>query len=79
MCDCSPDSCDFLNAYYRQISSVSKEEFIEFANEVADILNIKDPEIVLIVHEAPSNPCSERAALIKWFRDNELEVSEWIP
>ena len=78
-CTYTPDSCEFLKAYYEQISNVSKEEFIEFANEVADILNIKDPEIVLIVHEAPSNPCSERAALIKWFRDNELEVSEWIP
>ena len=76
-CTYTPDNCEFLKAYYEQISSVSKEEFIDFVNEVAEILGIENPEVVLIVHEAPDNPCSERVAILQWFKDNGLEVSEF--
>ena len=37
---------------------------------------IEEPIIVFIVHEAPSNKCSERAALLSYFADNNIDCKE---
>lgn len=36
----------------------------------------REPVLVLIVHEAASNPCSERVALIKYFNNKGIECQE---
>jgi hypothetical protein len=36
-----------------------------------------EPEIILIVYEAPDNPCSERRVLIDWFASNGYELDEY--
>ena len=32
---------------------------------------------VLLVHEAPSNPCSERQPLIEYFREHGIDLQEF--
>ena len=36
----------------------------------------EDPIAVFIVHEAPDNPCSERAAIQEYFRSHGVECEE---
>ena len=39
--------------------------------------NLKEePIAVLIVYEAPNNPCSERAALINFFNNHGIDCKE---
>lgn len=37
----------------------------------------EEPIMVLIVHEAPNNPCSERWPLIKWFNEHGYDLKEF--
>ena len=37
---------------------------------------IGEPLIVLLVHEAPTNPCSERKTLIDFFNTHNIECKE---
>jgi hypothetical protein len=36
----------------------------------------EEPIAVFIVHEAPDNPCSERAAIQEYFRSHGIECEE---
>lgn len=36
----------------------------------------EEPIIVFIVHEAPSNPCSERQVLLEYFNSHSVECKE---
>lgn len=48
-----------------------------FAERYKQINSIKEEIImVLIVHEAPNNPCSERHTLIKYFNEHGIECKE---
>ena len=38
---------------------------------------IEIPTMILIVHEVPSNPCSERIVIQKWFKDNGIIIKEF--
>ena len=37
----------------------------------------EEPIIMLLVHEAPQNPCSERRVIQEWFADHGITVKEW--
>ena len=75
--------CDFLWAYYNQLQKLSfKDIYIRFSNleeQIKEELKIldKDIDFVLIVYETPSNPCSERRMLQKWFKENGYDLKEW--
>lgn len=76
-CIQDPSICAFLRQYKKQLESVDKETLINnliaVGRQVKDIIKFEhEPEIVLIVHEAPSNRCSEREALIDFFGCEEL-------
>lgn len=67
-CGMEPESCDFLLRYYTQLSQLDFEEVIErFRRLRAKILlaepNLKDINFALLVHEAPTNKCSERVPI----------------
>ena len=36
-----------------------------------------EPEIILLVYETPNNLCSERAALIDYFKKHDIELKEY--
>jgi len=80
-CQHEPKSCNFLHCYKEQLDSLNFSDvtnaLMTSANEIAKELKIEDPDVVLLVHETPDNPCSERHTIIKWFDDNWLPIKEW--
>lgn len=79
-----PSSCDFLQAYYKQLKSIDFKKFMENLNEhiskVCDMAWIsKEPFVVFIVHEAADNPCSERSVIQRWFAENGIVIEELRP
>jgi hypothetical protein len=59
------------------------DSIISFLNQAAEFIKSEEgfneePEIMLLVHEDPGNPCSERLPLQEYFREHGIEVSEWI-
>lgn len=82
-CALSPGSCSFLKEYRRQIFSLDRsaleESFSALGGRVRDRLGFREePEIVLLVHEAPSNPCSERIVLQEFFGCREISRNDII-
>ena len=77
-----PDNCLFLKQYFYQLKELDFNNIMErlenLANKVKATTNFsEEPIIVLIVHEADDNVCSERGAIQKWFAENGVEVVEW--
>lgn len=75
-------TCPFLQAYWKQLSNLNFQEIISrcenLAQRVKSYLNFsQEPVIILLVHEAPNNPCSERRIIQKWFATNGVELKEW--
>lgn len=78
-----PSSCEFLKAYYKQLSSISMPTFMSELNShidtIVEYLKLdRDPLVVFIVHEKYDNPCSERVMLHKWFKENSIKCEELI-
>jgi len=76
-----PDTCTFLQNYYMQLEALDFNEFMwnleKHLHDLFEKCHIEsEPLAVLMVHEAFSNPCSERVALLKWFSNHGLPVSE---
>ena len=81
-CKHSPEDCEFLQMYHVQL------KHLDFKNEISKLEALarliqgiqgfeEEPCIVLLVHEATDNPCSERSVLIKWFSENGYELKEY--
>lgn len=84
-CPCkerNPDGCKFLKGYADYLRTLNFSEVMKKLEEYGEYLmkhyqRDEEPEIVLIVYEVPSNPCSERVELIKWFKENGVDLIEW--
>lgn len=78
-----PETCSFIKDYFDGLhNKVDFQELMEIMTRTADYIQQLDgfqeePEIMLIVHEAPDCPCSERVPLHKYFRENGVELQEW--
>lgn len=71
-------SCELMQEYEHLLYSLVDKErtlkaFEYCANKFKRPFDDEEPIIVLMVHEAPNNPCSERAALQKFFNCEELK------
>ena len=78
----SPHTCLFLKTYRYQLDQLNYEEIIfrceNLGKRIQSIENFsEEPVIILIVHEAPNNPCSERKVIQDWFAAHGKEVKEW--
>lgn len=79
---CTPESCDFLRAYRLQleanfdIDSFLKRCEVAAANTKEYNGYKEEPVIVLLVHEAPDNPCSERQPLLDFFNSHGIQMEE---
>lgn len=78
----NPNSCAFLKQYRKQLDSLNFSKVCarmeQIATEAAAETNsTEEPIVVLLVFEAPNNPCSERRVIQEWFRDNGVELPEW--
>ena len=81
-CELDPTRCSFLESYSRYLDSLDFNEITSQLIRIADTAcnldpTIKDPSICLIVHEAVTNPCSERKPLIDWFNKHGVELIEF--
>lgn len=78
-CQYNPHSCKFLEAYQRQLENIDMQRLLTNFKKLECSLELqfklKDIEFILLVHEAPTNDCSERKALQKLFNCQELNVN----
>lgn len=76
-----PADCSFLEGYWNQLNQLNFDNIMTrtetLCNKVAQYCNQTNPIAVFIVHEAASNPCSERGQIQKWFKKNGIECEEW--
>lgn len=83
-CKTNPNDCLFLKCYEDQLNGVDFHALIKNIEESVRYYNSKnpkscsaEPECILMVYEKPDNPCSERHALVKWFKDNGYILEEY--
>lgn len=78
-------SCAFMKTYREQLDE-KYPQITGFFQELEEISQHykkefpavkEEPIIILLVHEKPTIPCSERVVLQRWFRDNGYELPEW--
>ena len=77
-----PQNCPFLEAYRKQLDLLDYDNIINRCERIGKYIQnrehfIEEPIIILLVHEAPQNPCSERRVIQEWFAANGKEVVEW--
>ena len=77
-----PSKCDFLRVYRKQLDSLDFDEVMSGLYNLAHFIKDQEnldifPDIALIFHEAPNNPCSERWAVQSWFRDHGYGITEF--
>lgn len=80
-CPCNkkdPFVCGFIKAYMGKLRSVDFKAFERRYTFFAATVSSKIDKLVLIVYEKPDNPCSERGSLIQWFKENGIELEEFI-
>lgn len=79
-CSDKPENCEFLKKYIKQLEKIDFEKFLDFCGFCSDFYNRteEDTIIVLIVHEAWYNPCSERIPLQNWIKVHGYECREWL-
>lgn len=78
----NPDECGFLRHYYIQLQHLDFNEMISRFERLGKTVQknegfFEEPIVILLVHEAPDNPCSERWPLIEWFAAHGYELEEW--
>ena len=77
-----PTKCLFLKTYRYQLDQLDYNEIISrcenIANKIKEVEQFnEEPIIILLVHEAPDNPCSERRVIQEWFASHGKKVEEW--
>lgn len=81
-CNQVPGKCDFIQKYHDYIFSLDfntiYQKIMDLAGGLKSQKNFRNlPDVCLLVHEKPANPCSERGVLIDWFRTNGIELEEF--
>ena len=76
-CNQTPPECSFIKSYREYIYSLDFDKIYKYLSGLAERFKVSRklrfaPEICLMVHEKPENPCSERGVLIDWFRNNNV-------
>ena len=77
-----PMKCAFLRTYRTQLDQLDFKDIIKLIYTIGNAVQEREgfeeePIVVLIVHEATSNPCSERRVIQEWFRDNGYPIKEF--
>ena len=79
----TPKTCKFMSGYAGQLDDLDFKEIIgkfeKASRELCARYGIKDvePEVCLLVHEAPWKECSERIAIQDWFKSHGWHITEW--
>lgn len=69
----------FIEDYKKQLDALDFDNMMNRFKSIAERVspNEPDPEIVLLVHEAPDNPVSERFPLFEWFAEHGIQAQEY--
>lgn len=78
----SPSTCPFLHNYLEQLRALDFDHFYDKLETVAANFKqnyqlLDEPSIIFMVHEAPTNPCSERVVIQQYFKEKGVLVPEW--
>lgn len=77
-----PQDCEFLKAYRAQLDKLNFQEIVSkiesIARKVQENEGFEDADVALLTYEKFDNPCSERAVIQQWFKDNGVEIEEWV-
>lgn len=81
-CKLNPESCGPAQSYWKQLTSLDFNEIYKRFENLAERIKTyegfdEEPIMVLIVHEAPDNQCSERWAIKRWFKENGYNLEEF--
>ena len=79
-CKESPNDCEYIKGYRKQLSACNIVQFTDFINELKQVIpwhSDKELEFILIVYEKPDNPCSERVVLQEWFAEHGITLEEF--
>ena len=76
----NPNECLFLQEYEHQIDN-SIDSLMRYLQEYVPAIQMKlgfseEPLVVFIVHEAPTNACSERCKILSVMRKHGYDVDE---
>ena len=83
ICDTQdPTKCLFLKAYRYQLDQLDFNDVMRRCKRIGDYIQSLEgfsekPIIILLVHEAKDNPCSERRVIQEWFAAHGKRVTEW--
>jgi len=74
--------CPFLSTYRKQLQELNYNDIISrierLSYYIKDLEKFdEEPIAILLVHEAPNNPCSERQIIQEWFAANNHPITEW--
>ena len=76
-----PNDCNFLATYFDQLMKIDFDKFMyklqKLHDKICENEQLEDVDFAFIFYEAPTNPCSERDAVQKWFKFYEKEITEW--
>ena len=86
-CPCEekdPTKCDFLKNYRKALDEIDFDKMYKGIKKFAEQYKVENEikeEIImtLIVYEPPKKACSERGALIDYFKSKGIEVKEFEP
>lgn len=76
-----PEDCEFLKVYAEQLNKLDINEILQrteiLCEKVRSATNYQgEPIAVFIVHEATTNPCSERIVIQNYFKSHGIECEE---
>ena len=74
--------CEFLQEYRQGLRGIDFEKLVTELKNLGEFMKEREefeeePEIILLVHEAKDNPCSERVPIQEFFREHGIKVREW--
>lgn len=85
-CPYDTHTCLFKSLYALQLKNISIHKILsdienikETYRKLARIKDYENIDICFMVYEQPTNLCSEREVVKKYFEDNNIEIKEWTP
>jgi len=85
LADCptgDPKTCDFLKVYKAQLDALNFDSVYDRMEKLCQAIQEREgftdePIAVIMVHEKPNVPCSERWPIIQWFEEHGHSITEF--
>ena len=76
------ENCRFLREYREGLRKIDFDKLLDSLIKFSESIKeqekfCEEPEIILLVHEAKDNQCSERVPIQELFREHGIEIKEW--